>query len=145
MEKRYQFISAVHLFLFKQEKVLLLRRFQTGFEDGNYSVPAGHIDQGESAKSAMVREAEEETGIKIDKKELQMIHVMHRLGNDHERIDFFMTAEKWLGEPEICEKDKCDKLIWAEVDQLPENMVPYILSALKAVKAGRFYSEFGWS
>ena len=49
---------AVHLFLVQDGRILLLRRYNTGYEDGNYSVVAGHIDGGEKLKSAMVREGQ---------------------------------------------------------------------------------------
>jgi len=120
--ERYKFISAVHLILIKDGKVLLLRRFNTGYEDGNYSVPAGHIDQGERARTTMVREAKEETGIDISEDILEIIHVMHRMGDDQERIDFFMSAKEWTGEPRICEVDKCDELTWYELNKLPKNI-----------------------
>ena len=57
MSTRYTFISAVHLILINKNKVLLLRRLNTGYEDGNYSLPAGHIDQAETATQAVIREA----------------------------------------------------------------------------------------
>lgn len=142
--QRYKFISAVHLVLIRDSKVLLLRRFNTGYEDGNYSVPAGHINQGERAKIAMIRETKEETGLDIAEDVLKAIHVMHRMGDDHERIDFFMSAKEWVGEPCICEKNKCDELSWYELNELPKNIVPYIRSALEHIKRNEFYSEFGW-
>jgi hypothetical protein len=44
LSKRFRILAAVHIFLIQDEKLLLLRRFQTGYEDGNYSVVAGHLD-----------------------------------------------------------------------------------------------------
>ena len=61
--KRFQLVTAVHLLLIQDEKILLLRRYHTGYEDGNYSVVAGHIDGNESILKAMQREALEEAGI----------------------------------------------------------------------------------
>jgi len=145
VNERYKFISAVHLILIKDGKILLLRRFNTGYEDGNYSVPAGHIKQGERARTAMVREAKEETGLDIDEDALKTIHVMHRMGNDQERIDFFMSAKEWKGEPCICEKDKSDELSWYGLNELPENIIPYVKSALEHIETNEFYSEFGWN
>ncbi|MDO8660040.1 MAG: NUDIX domain-containing protein [Candidatus Parcubacteria bacterium] len=141
--ERFTLKPAVHLFLIKDNKVLLLRRFKTGWEDGNYSVPAGHLDGNETAKSAIAREALEEACIKINLEDLEMIHVMHRK-SEEERIDFFSTTQKWDGEIKIGEPNKCDDLSWFPLDQLPSNTIPYIREALKNYQNKIFYSEFGW-
>lgn len=41
MRKYFTMPVAVHLFLLRGNEILLLRRYNTGYEDGNYSVPAG--------------------------------------------------------------------------------------------------------
>ena len=38
--ERFKLVVAVHLLLIENKKILLLRRFNTGYEDGNYSVVA---------------------------------------------------------------------------------------------------------
>ena len=144
MRKEYfQFVAAVHLFFIRDNKILLLRRFNTGYEDGNYSVPAGHIDGNERAIQAMIREAMEETGIAIDEEQLQIVHVMHRKSTE-ERFDFFFEINQWQGEPEIIETNKCDKLEWFSVDDLPKNMVPYVRAGIENYKNNILFSEFGW-
>ncbi|HKC75618.1 MAG TPA: NUDIX domain-containing protein, partial [Chloroflexota bacterium] len=55
----FRVVAAVHLFLISDAQVLLLRRFNTGYEDGQYSVIAGHLDGGEEVTAAMRREARE--------------------------------------------------------------------------------------
>ncbi len=140
----FKFISAVHLFLVRDGKILLLRRYNTGYEDGNYSVPAGHIDGNERATKAMMREAVEETGIDINEDQVRMIHVMHRK-SDEERIDFFFKATQWQGEPKIMEKDKCDDLKWFSFSQLPKNTIPYVKAAIENYKNRILFSEFGWN
>ncbi|MSU75003.1 MAG: NUDIX domain-containing protein [Candidatus Magasanikbacteria bacterium] len=143
-KERFKLIPAVHLFLIKSNKILLLRRFNTGYEDGNYSVPAGHLDGDESVITAVVRETKEETGITIDPKNIRVVHVMHRIKFDGERIDFFLTANSWSGEPSIQEPNKCDELKWFPLSNLPMNVIPYVHSALENFQAGVAYSEFGW-
>jgi 8-oxo-dGTP diphosphatase len=145
---KFTVIPAVHLLLVRHEQILMLRRFNTGYEDGNYSVPAGHLDGREPASAAMAREAVEEIGISINVSQLQVAHVMHRNCVDehvpHERFDFFFTADRWQGIPEIREPDKCDRIAWFRLVALPSNTVPYVRAAIDAVTNGRAYSEFGW-
>ena len=140
----FKFISAVHLFLIKDGKILLLRRFNTGYQDGNYSVPAGHIDGEERATSAMIREAKEEVDIDISENQLRMVHAMH-IKSDEERIDFFFEATKWQGEPKIMETNKCDDLSWFPINQLPQNVIPYVKAGIENYGKKISFSEFGWS
>ncbi|UFJ61485.1 NUDIX hydrolase [Brevibacillus sedimenti] len=134
---------AVHLFLRRGNELLLLRRFNTGYEDGNYSVPAGHLDGGEEVKAAAIREAKEECGIDIDPADLDVVGVMHRKSTD-ERIDFFLTASTWSGEIVNAEPDKCDELRWCDMDDLPANVIPYVRQAIHNYRAGKWFDSFGW-
>ena len=140
---RATFPVTVHLFFFRENEVLLLRRFNTGFRDGEYSVPAGHLDGDETVVAAAAREAEEEIGVRIDTKHTIFSSVMHRI-EDEERVDFFVHVLKWQGEPFNAEPDKCDDLRWADVDQLPANTVPYVKQALRNHLSGVQFDEYGW-
>ncbi len=141
--EKFKLLAAVHLLLFRNNSILLLRRFNTGYEDGNYSVPAGHIEDIETATQATIREALEETGIMLKPSDLKMVHVMHRKGTDI-RVDFFFIATNWLGEPMNREPNKCNELAWFSLNNLPTNIIPYVSSALQNYQAGVHYSEFDW-
>jgi len=83
MPERFTFVAAVHLFLVGTDgAVLLLRRCNTGYEDGNWSVVAGHLDGSEEVKTAAIREAREEVGVTIDPADLAIVGVMHRKSTD---------------------------------------------------------------
>lgn len=142
--KRFQFLCAVHLFLVRDQQVLLLRRWNTGYEDGNYSVVAGHLDGNEEIKDAMIREAREEAGIELTQKDLHVVGVMHRRASK-ERIDFFLLAEKWRGEVSNCEPAKCDELAWYPLNSLPGNVIPYVRRALDNYRTGQWFDSFGWA
>jgi 8-oxo-dGTP diphosphatase len=141
---RFKLIPEVHLVLRREGAVLMSRRFQTGYEDGNYSLVAGHVDGGESFSAAMAREAREEAGIELSPEMLSLAHTMHRRA-ENERVSLFFIASDWHGEPVNREPHKCDELAWMPVQRLPRNTVPYIRAALQCVFSGQTYSEFGWS
>ena len=140
---RERFPVTVHLLFFREDQVLLLRRFSTGYRDGEYSVPAGHLDGGETVIAAGMREAQEEVGVKIEADDLIFSSVMHRTEDD-ERVDFFVDVRKWRGEPFNAEPDTCDDLCWVDVNNLPANMVPYVRRALANHLNNILFDEFGW-
>ena len=140
---RFKLIPDVHVFLIKDDEVLLLRRCNTGFEDGCYSVVAGHVEADEEITSAAVREAKEEVGIEIERVDVQVVGVMHRR-SDEERVSFFLTASTWTGDIVNAEPDLCDDLSWHSLESLPSNTIPYIERALRNYQDGTFFDEFGW-
>lgn len=144
---RFRLVAAVHLFLVRDGRVLLLRRCNTAYEDGNRSVPAGHLD-GDEQIVAAAREAREEVGIAIEPREPRVVGVMHRRGErgriDDGRIDLFFEATRWEGEVENREPEKCDGLLWAEPGRLPANVVPYARRAVENWRRGVWFDGFGW-
>ena len=143
-QDRFKLILSVYTIFVKDGKTLLLRRANTGFEDGNYGLVSGHADGNEAASHAACREALEESGLTLNPKDLKFAHLMHRIGKD-ERIDVFFIVDEWSGEPVNNEPDKCDDLSWFPLDNLPSNTIPYVRHALECYQKGVQYSEFGWS
>ncbi|ERI93323.1 hydrolase, NUDIX family [Clostridiales bacterium oral taxon 876 str. F0540] len=142
--KRFSMIVAVHLFLIKNNKILLLRRFNTGYGDGCYSVAAGHVDGDETIINAMIREAKEEINIDIDDSKLEIVQVMHRKCEDHERVDYFLACKEWTGNISNNEPHKCDDLAWFNINALPDNMVDYVKGAINNYINNVSFSQFGW-
>jgi len=170
---RARFPVAVHLFFLRGDQILLLRRFNTGYEDGKYSVVAGHLEAGkggqrrakagedrpnartpehpggETVTQAAIREAREEAGVTLAPDDLQVVHVMNRKSepgrSESGRIDFFVVVRRWAGEITNTEPHKCDQLAWFPLKSLPQNMVPYVKYAIERYQEGSYYSEFGWA
>ena len=140
---RFKLVSAAHLFLIRGEQILLLRRYNTGYEDGKYSVIAGHLKGDEEIKTAMIREAYEEAGIELTPETLEIVGVMHRKSND-ERVDWFLAASTWTGEVINREPNKCDQLAWYDLESLPQNVIPYVRRAIDNYRQGRWFDSFGW-
>lgn len=143
-KERFKLVPAVYLVLVREGKILLARRLRTGYEDGKYSMVAGHVDGGETMREALVREAQEEAGIRIEPDQLKHALTMHRWCGDHERVDLFFTAERWAGEIRNMEPDKCDDLAWFPLDGMPDNVIPYVREAIACYRKGETYCEFGW-
>lgn len=141
--ERYTIRCAIYLFLIKDKKIFLVRRKNTGWEDGKYCVPGGHLDPDEKISEAVKREVEEEAGIKIDLKDLQLVHTMHRRAN-FDYIDLFFTANKFNGQPKNAEVSKADDVGWFALNNLPKNILAHQKSALYHYKEGVTFSEFGF-
>ncbi|MFH1252790.1 MAG: NUDIX domain-containing protein, partial [Candidatus Uhrbacteria bacterium] len=145
MSEKFRAFVAAYLVLIKDGQVLLLKRYNTGYQDGNYSLVAGHLDGGETTKQCIIREALEEAGIVLSPDDLEVVHAMHRLSGDREYFDFYLRAEKWTGEITNLEPHKCNELAWYNLNDLPSNILPEVKLALENINKKIHYSEFGWT
>jgi ADP-ribose pyrophosphatase YjhB (NUDIX family) len=69
---------------------------------------------------------------------------MHRIDEQDESMYVFFLAEKWEGEIENKEPNRCEELIWATIEELPENIVPYVKDAIESYTKQIHFSEYKW-
>jgi 8-oxo-dGTP diphosphatase len=123
------------------ERVLLQLRQGTGFMDGHWAVSAaGHVEPGEDAVSAALREAAEEIGVVLERADLVPLCAVHRTAPPHERgderVDFFFECRHWTGTPDRREPDRAAELRWFDLAALPEPVVPHERVVLEGLRAG---------
>ncbi len=145
MNEKFRPYFAVYLILKKDGKMLLSRRLNTGYHDGKYSLVSGHCEGHETARQAIIREAQEEAGIVLSPNDLTVEFVMHRWRPEREYIDVYLTANKWDGEITNLEPDKCSDLTWYSEDELPSDLIEEVRFALEQIKKGEHYGEWGWN
>ncbi len=100
-------------------RLLLIRRT----DNGNWALPGGGVDPGESLADAAVREVEEETGIRCEIDAVVGIytnphHVIHYTSNDEVRQEFsiVLTARAVSGQP--TPSNESSAVEWAQVSDL---------------------------
>lgn len=136
--------TGVHVIFEQAGRVLLMRRANTGFFDGLFSLPGGHVEPDESVVMAAIREMREELGVVVSAEDLRPVGVVHR-HSDTNRIDFFLRADRWSGTPTRAEPDKCDRLDWFDRTELPDQIVPYVADALARHGQEPWVVESGWA
>ena len=142
--ERFKLSLSVFLFVVRGNEILLLKRGNTGWMDGFYSVPAGALDGKETLIEAIIREANEEVAITIDASNLRHIHTMHNLTENEEWIGIFFVTDQWNGTPKVNEPEKHTEVKWVTVSELPDNTIPYVRQAIEAYQKKETYSEYGW-
>ncbi|MFC8126652.1 trifunctional class I SAM-dependent methyltransferase/NUDIX hydrolase/VOC family protein [Streptomyces sp. NPDC057302] len=136
--RRHKEVVDVHLILRRGDEILLARRANTGYGDGLFNVPSGHVEPGEDVRTAVIREAHEEIGLTLTPDDVSAELVLqHRGPGEEPRIGWFFEARYGKGgEPFNAEPDKCAELTWHKASTLPDDMVAYCRAALEAWHAG---------
>lgn len=143
MKERFRKTATVSLMLFKEEgqDVLLQKRKNTGYMDGMYdSCCSGHVEENESLKDALIREAKEEIGIIIKKEDIELISVLDISNENY--LNFFFKVKHYQGRPKIMEPDKCDELKWFNIKEIPENTILKVTDVLQLVLNNKIYKEY---
>lgn len=126
-----------------RNQVFLLRRSNTGWRDGWWTVPAGHVEKDESPTHAAIRELEEEAGVSVTPGDLTSPLTYFYPADDrqHERVSVFFSVTSYKGKPTNAEPHKADRGEWFDIDSLPDNIVPMLKVALTDMKNGVSYSD----
>ncbi|WP_239003906.1 NUDIX hydrolase [Nocardia panacis] len=141
--QRHKVTGDVHLILRRGDAALFGQRQNTGYEDGAWHLPSGHLEADESVVDALIREADEEIGVRIAAADVRFSHIMHNSSSGG-RVAFFFTVDRWDGEPTNREPDKCAALEFFPIGDLPDHMIEYCRAAMGHVADAEPFSVFGW-
>jgi 8-oxo-dGTP diphosphatase len=145
---RFALVPAAYVALVRDGEILLQQRQNTGYMDGHWSFSAaGHVERDESVTAAAVREAYEELGVRIEEADLEPVCTIHRRQNERaggQRVDFFFTASRWQGEPEVMEAHRSGGIVWVPLSGLPKPLVPVDAIALRMLTTGERQAIAHW-
>ena len=132
-------IIKTRLLLFDKEQVLLLK--QTRPNGGKYTFVGGQIESEEFAKASLIREADEEAGLKLEPNDLRLVHVLHKKDKNGMRIILYFKAQNKDHEPINREPHKFKSVSWHRLETLPKSLSGTARHVLKMIKVGSLYSE----
>lgn len=107
----------------KKPREVLLGKRRGGFGDGEWALPGGHVQFGESPEEATQRELWEEVGIKAE-----VLRVWKLVNTAYETTHYLQVGvqvQNYRGEPKNLEPDRCSELRWYDLDEaLPRPLFP---------------------
>ncbi|MGA1370072.1 MAG: NUDIX domain-containing protein [Pseudomonadales bacterium] len=141
---RDRFPVVVHVMLWRDAHLFLLRRGKTGFLDGFYALPGGHQHAGESVQDAAVRECKEETGTEIIV--AHPLCTLPYLSGFQQGVNFVFEAHyeagDWTGDPYCAEPALFDRGDWFDPPALPDPVIPWIRDVLVMRSQGLWFREY---
>lgn len=117
----------VGVYIFNNQKQLLLGLRKSKHGCGTWCPPGGHMEYGESNEEAAIREAEEETGLKISPQDISLKGITNDFYPESGKhyITLHLYCNRYSGTPKVQEPDKCACWKWFDINDLPE---PLLLS-----------------
>ena len=143
MEKRYKSVTCTDILLKKyidnKLYILLMKRVNTGFDDGYFELPGGHLEAGEDIFGSMIREAQEELLIDLKELDIKITHILHHYNGN--RINFIFEADIKDLEPKIGEPNKCSELRWVDINNLPKETTDKVKQIINNIINKNFYDK----
>ena len=139
-EQRFKLPVGIFIILYQNSKVLLQLRQNCSF-GGTWGFVGGHLDGGEQIVSAAIREVKEEIGIDIQPADLTLKNIFHSDADNKEYLQFYFVCNKWSGEIQNKEPNKCARLEWFDLNNLPENTFPGLKEIFSKINANVLFCE----
>lgn len=136
------YLSSIYMIIRDREgRILLQRRQGTNLWCGFLALPAGHVDEGENAYDALVREANEELGITVRLDDITDTFVVNRRNKTlRPYYDVYFELSSYEGIIDIKEPNKCSALVWADINNLPDDMIEFERIAIEENLKGNKFS-----
>ncbi len=150
-------IAGVGAVIVKGDKVLLVRRGREPLL-GQWSLPGGAVELGESLEQAIVREVKEETGLAIAP--VKILKVFDRIERDsagevrfhYVLVDFLCTQNLTMSEDELLAASDVSELRWVPVAGLRQSkefvLSPDVLTVIEdglRRNTGLLSTDFKWN
>ena len=124
MEEKQKVGAGFGVVLFRRNKILLGKRHpdpdkaDSAFRSsGEWCLPGGKIEWGESLEKGATREVKEETGITIQNPKVISVH---NCKNKHAHfLTVGLVAKKWRGKEKVMEPDEITEWKWFDIKKLP--------------------------
>ena len=123
----------------KKWQILLMQRANTWYYDWWWSLPAWHVEKGEGPISCLRHEMKEE--LWITPVEYKFFHVIHRIDEDREYVDYWFIISWWDWEITNLEEDKCSALERFNKNSLPEYITPSAVNFISMLNEKSKFSE----
>lgn len=115
----------------KNNQILLGKR-KGSHGAGTWCFPGGHLEFGEDVGECARRELAEETGLKA-----LSLHsgpwVSNIIEGDKHYVTLFVFVNKFEGNLQLLEPNKCEEWIWFDCNALPSPLFPTIASLIEKI------------
>jgi len=124
------------LILEKDNKIILLKRQNTGFSDGYWALPGGTHETCETFEQTLIREIKEEINIIVKSEDLTLTSILLHPKPDNakfeapEKFGFYFATNSWTGDLNNNEPDKHSDMQWFAIDDLPAKTTEYTKNAV---------------
>ena len=133
---------AVSAAIIREDRVLIARRAR-GASTGNFTLPGGVVEAGETLHQAIVREVMEETGIAIEPVALagHREFITHDEGGQVSRHFVIMCfAARWISGDGVPQLEELSELRWLRPEELAplkttEGLAEIVASAFRLIEA----------
>jgi len=137
MSKKFTPTVGVEIIIEKDGMILLGKRKNAAGE-GLYGLPGGHVEPGETVIQTAIRELQEETGLKVQPDDLELIVVADAPDSEYPYLHIAFKLMSYEGEPKLCEPEKCEGWEWKDPNNIDGEFFGHE-NILKTYRSGKLY------
>lgn len=141
----YMIAPSVNVCILRGTKILLSRRANTGWRDGDLCLPGGHVEDGERPTLAMVREIQEELGVTVKETDIEFLCVAARNKEPVSYVAYEFVLRDKDYDYKNAEPERCSELVWVDMQHLPDDVIEDFQMVIEqGLVQGSRYLELGF-